>query len=171
MGNLHQPLASSSKEKGERTQSPSSLEEELGWSVSARLNATLKQRAKDMRNNPTAPEKRLWWHLSASKLDGHKFRRQAVIGPYIADFLCPQKKLVVEVDGETHDLDKDAQRDADLRAAGYTVFRVTYEDVLKYMDAVLQSIAAKIESVPDRWPSPHPNPSPEGEGLMEMPQC
>jgi very-short-patch-repair endonuclease len=62
----------------------------------------LVERARQMRRQPTEPEKRLWRHLSNSQLGGYKFRRQATIEPFIADFLCPAKGLVVEVDGETH---------------------------------------------------------------------
>jgi very-short-patch-repair endonuclease len=63
-------------------------------------------RARQMRNTPTEPEKRLWRHLSNSQL-GYKFRRQSVIGHYIVDFLCPAKALIVEVDGDTHDAEAD----------------------------------------------------------------
>ena len=70
-----------------------------GWGLSAIFLAELNSRAADMRRNPTEPEKRLWRALSNGQIEGHKFRREAVIGPYIADFLCPQKALIVEVDG------------------------------------------------------------------------
>jgi very-short-patch-repair endonuclease len=53
-----------------------------------------------MRREPTEPEKRLWRNLSNRQLDGHEFRRQTTIEPFIADFLCPAKALIVEVDGE-----------------------------------------------------------------------
>ncbi|MEM6834888.1 MAG: DUF559 domain-containing protein [Pseudomonadota bacterium] len=133
--------------------------------MSNKLHQTLKTRAQDMRNNPTEPEKRLWRHLSGSKLGGHKFRRQAVIGPYIADFLCAQKKLIIEVDGDTHDLKEDARRDAALLSFGYHVIRITNQDVMQNMDGVLTLVLTQLNQMADRWP--HPNPSPEGEGLSK----
>ena len=136
-----------------------------GWGLSAERLAELNRRAADMRRNPTEPEKRLWRHLSNSQLGGHKFRRQSVIGSYIVDFLCPQKALIVEVDGETHDVDKDRPRDSVLAERGFRLIRVTNRDVLTNMDGVLQGILAALEEAPDRWDGPpHPNPSPEGEG-------
>ncbi|MEM7568958.1 MAG: endonuclease domain-containing protein, partial [Pseudomonadota bacterium] len=118
---------------------------------------------RDMRNNPTEPEKRLWRHLSGSKLEGHKFRRQAVVGHYIADFLCPQKKLIVEVDGDTHDLNDDANRDAALRSFGYQVVRVTNQDVMHNMDGVLTVVLNQLTQTANRWHRPLA-PSSEGEG-------
>jgi very-short-patch-repair endonuclease len=107
-----------------------------------------------MRKNPTEPEKRLWRALSNGQLGGHKFRRQAVVGPYIADFLCPQKALVVEVDGDTHDGENDARRDQALADYGLRVLRVTNPDVMGNLAGVLQHILAVLEQVPDRWDNP-----------------
>ncbi len=73
-----------------------------------------------MRREPTEPEKRLWRSLSNAKLGGHKFRRQVVIENKICDFFCPQKNLVVEVDGDTHSSKADAIRDASLAHIGRT---------------------------------------------------
>ncbi|MEQ8311361.1 MAG: endonuclease domain-containing protein [Sphingopyxis sp.] len=126
-------------------------------------NETLLSYAHKMRRQPTEAEKRLWRHLSGAKLGGHKFRRQAIVGPYIADFFCPQKNLTVEIDGDTHIADVDAKRDKILLNQGIAVVRVTNEDVLTNMDGVLEYLRVKLEGCVDRWP--HPNPSPEGEGL------
>ena len=127
------------------------------------LDATLQERARAMRRNPTEPEKRLWRSLSRSQLAGAKFRRQQVIHPYIVDFLCPAKALVVEVDGDTHDAGADRRRDADLEDKGFRVLRFGNADVMTNMSGVLAAIALTVAASPDRWP--HPNPSPEGEGL------
>jgi very-short-patch-repair endonuclease len=120
-----------------------------------------------MRREPTEPEKRLWRALSASQL-GYKFRRQAVVGPFIADFLCPQKAFIVEVDGDTHDIDTDRRRDAALGSRGFAVMHVTNADVMHNLDGVCLAIRAGLGQAADRWDSPHPNPSPEGEGLSEV---
>ena len=121
--------------------------------------------AHTMRRQPTEAEKRLWRYISGAKLGGHKFRRQAILGPYIADFCCPQKNLAVEIDGDTHIIEADATRDAELRTRGIKVMRVTNEDVLTNMDGVLQLVLTELDGREDRWP--HPNPSPEGEGLSK----
>ena len=113
--------------------------------------ATLLARAREMRRNPTEPEKRLWRHLSASQLGGHKFRRQSVIDYYIADFFCPLKKLIVEVDGDTHDVKADYKRDDRLRNRGYRTVRFTNLDVMGNMDGVLLALVEVLESTPDRW--------------------
>ena len=129
--------------------------------------------ARTMRRQPTELETRLWRHLSGSKLGGFKFRRQQVIAPYIVDFFCPSKGLVVEVDGETHVATVDAARDAQLASRGFTTIRFTNKEVRDNMDGVLTTILMRLQSLPERWDRtcagpdyrPHPNPSPEGEGL------
>ncbi|ASK87384.1 endonuclease domain-containing protein [Sphingorhabdus sp. SMR4y] len=132
--------------------------------------ATLLARAREMRRNPTEPEKRLWRHLSASQLAGHKFRRQAVIDYYIADFFCPLKKLIVEVDGDTHDIDSDFKRDDRLRKKGYRTVRFSNLDVMGNMDGVLLALVEVLDGTPDRWAGRRagttPNPSSEEEGLQ-----
>ncbi|MEI9926467.1 MAG: DUF559 domain-containing protein [Sphingomonas sp.] len=122
-------------------------------------------RAAQMRRNPTEPEKRMWGILSGSQLEGHKFRRQSVVGCFIADFLCPQKALIVEVDGDTHDEAKDRLRDEVLADHGFRVARVTNLDVMTNIEGVFETIRSALQQAPARWASPHPNPSPEGEGL------
>jgi len=119
-----------------------------------------------MRRDPTEPEKRLWRNLSNSQLSGFKFRRQAVIGAHIADFLCPAKALIVEVDGDTHDPDRDNRRDTVLAAQRYRTIRFTNAEVMQNVEGVLLTILRALMTTADRWAGrPHPNPSPEGEGL------
>jgi len=130
-----------------------------GWGASAARLEELHKRAREMRNNPTEPEKRLWRALSRKQI-GAKFRRQSVIPPYIADFLCAELKLIVEVDGDTHDAPLDVRRDSQLAQLGYRVIRVTNADVTTNIDGVLQFILEALRKAR----SPHPNPSPEGEG-------
>jgi very-short-patch-repair endonuclease len=118
-----------------------------------------------MRRNPTEPEKRLWRAISNRQVEGAKFRRQAVIPPYIADFLCPALKLIIEVDGDTHDPPRDAARDARLHARGYRVLRFTNADVMSNIAGVFDVIVAAVGEESARVRRPHPYPSPEGEGL------
>jgi len=135
-----------------------------GWGLSAPFLATLHERAAEMRRDPTEPEKRLWRRLSNGQVDGHKFRRQAVIGPFIADFCCPRKALIVEVDGDTHDAARDRSRDDALAALGYRVIRVTNQDVMTNIEGVVRMIGALLAETPVHRARPPPNPSPEGEG-------
>ena len=125
--------------------------------------ASFKPRARELRNRSTEPELRLWRHLRNSQLGGFKFRRQTAIPPFVADFLCPLKALVGEIDGWTHEAGSDCRRDAFLKAQGYMTLRFTNDDVMENVDGVLLVIHETLLSLPDRWP--HPNPSPEGEGL------
>ena len=120
--------------------------------------ATLLERAREMRNNPTEPEKRLWRHLSNSQLAGHKFRRQAVIQNYIADFLCSHKKLIVEVDGDTHDSDLDSNRDRRMRELGYRTVRFTNNDVMGNMDGILTALLGALNESPNHWQKTTPTP-------------
>jgi very-short-patch-repair endonuclease len=121
-----------------------------------------------MRREPTEPEKRLWRHLSNSQLNGFKFRRQAAIPPFIVDFFCPAKGLIVEIDGETHVAEADARRDAVLAARGFMTIRFTNHDVMSNMDGVLTTILHTLNTIPDRqWEaldSPPPKPNPAGGG-------
>ncbi len=152
-------------DKGWRREAPPLQGRGLGWGLSVEQLAELHRRAKEMRKNPTEPEKRLWRNLSNSQLDGCKFRRQSVIGSCIADFFCPSRKLIVEVDGDTHDDPaKDARRDAALGRRGYHVLHVTNYDVMNSVDGVLAYISQALRSDD----IPHPNPSPEGEGLKTV---
>ena len=137
-----------------------------GWGLSALDIAELQNRARSMRNNPTEPEKRLWRALSNGQLEGHKFRRQQVIGWHIADFVCAAAKLIVEVDGATHEESADRARDAALAEHGYRTVRVTNHDVMSNMDGVLTFISEALRKID----SPHPNPSPEGEGVKTVAQ-
>jgi len=124
--------------------------------------------ANELRNNPTPFEIILWKFLKSSQLGGYKFRRQSVIGPFICDFLCPSKGLIVEVDGDTHDPVRDKKRDAALSELGFVTIRFTNYEVGQCPEAVLDLILEKLEAMPDRWPGkllPHPIPSPKGEGL------
>jgi very-short-patch-repair endonuclease len=128
----------------------------------------LLERAREIRRNPTEWEVRVWRRLSNSQL-GHKFRRQSVIFPYICDFLCPAKGLIIEIDGDTHDLAYDGCRDRRLQQRGFEILRFTNVDVRDSIEGVMSTIVRVVRQRPDRWPGlPHPNPSPQGEGL-DMP--
>ncbi len=110
-----------------------------------------------MRAEPTPPEQALWRALSARRLDGLKFRRQAVIEGVIVDFYCPEARLVVELDGRTHDdPDRDARRDARLLALrGLQVVRFSNQQVGLDLEGVLQTILRAARG-PQTLPQPLP---------------
>ena len=99
-------------------------------------------RARDMRHNPTPAEKILWAVLRNRQVEGCKFVRQYPISPFIVDFCCREKKLVIEVDGGIHLSQQpyDRMRDSDLTDLGYRVIRFTNEDVRKNMNSVFSAI-------------------------------
>ncbi len=154
-------------DKGWHPEAPPLQGRGLGWGLSQEQIDWLHSRAREMRRNPTEPEKRLWRNLSNGQLGGLKFRRQEVIGRYIADFMCPARSLIVEVDGDTHDEAKDKLRDDVLAQFGFLVMRVTNQDVMSNPEGVLTAIGLAAKGRASRH-NPHPNPSPEGEGLEEF---
>ena len=99
-----------------------------------------------MRKAGNQAEALLWTELKARRLNGFKFVRQFPAGPYYADFLCRQAKLVVELDGSQHaDSVHDEKRDAFLNAAGYSVLRFWSVDMLRDRESVLATIVEALE--------------------------
>jgi very-short-patch-repair endonuclease len=102
-----------------------------------------KSHARTMRQSLTDAERKLWCALRDRRMQSVKFRRQAPIGPYIADFLCVQHKLVVEADGSQHgESIRDSLRDAWLTHNGYRILRFWNHEILKAQEDVLATIAA-----------------------------
>ena len=122
--------------------------------------------AKQMRSEPTPAEARLWSALRAGRLDGIKFVHQSPAAGAIPDFVARRHKLVIEVDGDTHDLTaaRDAARAVRLKAQGYRILRFTNEDVMRNLDGVLHMIreAVRTASLPPRF-ARHPLPNGERE--------
>ena len=117
----------------------------------------LLERALSMRRELTAPERLLWHALRAQRLDCAKFRRQVVIGRYVADFACRiPKMLIVEVDGETHAGQEEYHlaRSICLRERGYEVTRFTNSDVMTNLDGVLVTIQEALRTPPLPGPLP-----------------
>ena len=102
--------------------------------------------AKQLRTNMTDAERRLWYRLRAHRFDGYKFKRQVPIGPYIVDFACVGRKLVIEVDGGQHaDNQSDEVRDRYLGSEGFRVLRFWNNDVLRNTSGVLETILSALE--------------------------
>ena len=98
--------------------------------------------AQTMLKDMTAPEKKLWLKLKNKQIDGLRFRRQHPIGRYIADFYCHELKLVIELDGAIHDDRKeyDENRDAFLKAGGYSLLRFSNNSIEDSIDDVVKKI-------------------------------
>jgi len=108
-----------------------------------------RDRARALRAAQTEVERRLWQRLRNRQLKGAKFRRQHPIGSYIADFICPDARLVVELDGSQHGEERarqaDQRRTEYLESQGYRVLRFWNEEVLTNIDGVLETISRHLQ--------------------------
>lgn len=115
-------------------------------------NKALKQKARDLRNNATKSKACLWKYvLRARMMKGYQFRRQRPVLNYIADFMCKELKLIIELDGITHSweetLAKDEQRQKELEAAGFRVLRFDDDLVLRHINVVRVMIEEEVKKI------------------------
>jgi very-short-patch-repair endonuclease len=119
-------------------------------------------RARELRRQSTIPERRLWRELKKLEIGSTHFRRQVPIGPFVADFACHAKCLVIELDGGHHfehnKAEVDKLRTAWLQSQGYLVLRFTNTDVIHNLEGVLTRIEESLLLTPT------PSPSPQGGG-------
>ncbi len=131
----------------------------------------LKKYVKEHRENPTPAENILWHLLRGRQLDGYKFRRQHIIGSYIADFVCLSKKIIIEVDGLIHQIPEnkisDTERTAELNKYGFDVIRFTNEEVTGNTDIILNTIVNKLNQ-PTSKESDSNNPPLEGREAFPL---
>ncbi len=110
-------------------------------------------KARELRGTPTEAERAAWYLLRSLRLRGFKFRRQHPMGPYIADFCCVERRLIVELDGGVHgqpsQARSDAQRDAHLESMGYTVARFPNGIVLEAPELFAQKVLSFVWSLPE----------------------
>ena len=125
-----------------------------------------KLKARDRRKNLTEAERRLGKHLRLRQMGEFKFRRQQPIDNYIVDFVCFEKRLVVEIDGGHHSEQpaREAKRDAWLKKQGFTVLRFWNSEVLKEIEAVKERIFNALDLCSDPPPSSSPA---RGEEISE----
>ena len=116
-----------------------------------RQDPELTKKARDLRARQTEAESLLWNVLRGRRLCGLKFRRQYPVKPFVADFACIEKKLVVEIDGGYHDVvyAEDVSRQRKIEAEGWTVIRFSNEDILGDVEAVAIAIARHLETEPE----------------------
>ena len=129
------------------------------------MKKELKQRSRNLRKNQTDAEKLLWYHLRSRQMENTKFRRQHPVGGYIVDFICLEKRLIIEIDGGQHNeqVEYDAKRTRYLESLGYNVIRFWNHDVLQKKNVVLEYIFNILAA-----PSPLPSPSREREKKTDL---
>ena len=114
------------------------------------VNRRQRERAKQLRQAMTPAETLLWRHLKANRMDGIGFRRQVPIRNYIVDFACFSSKLVVELDGESHNFEEkqtaDQHRDAFFASEGFQVLRFTNQEVISNLEGVVEAIREAVAS-------------------------
>jgi very-short-patch-repair endonuclease len=132
-------------------------------------------RAKSMRTEMTDAERALWMQFRAHRLDGLRFRRQTPIGQYIVDFVCHERRLVIELDGGQHaESQRDVTRDRWLESKGYRVLRFWNSDVFKNCEGVLETIVSAAHAMLPTYPLEgevdRPKAGWEG-GKPQAPEC
>ncbi|MDF3933491.1 endonuclease domain-containing protein [Pseudomonas citronellolis] len=121
------------------------------------MSSSYRDFSRQLRKDQTDAERALWQRLRGHRFMDLKFKRQKVVGHYIADFICLERMLVIELDGGQHlDSVADPERDAWLCARGFQVLRFWNHDVLLRMDSVLEAIRLALDS--GSQPSPQPSP-------------
>lgn len=110
--------------------------------------------ARRLRRDATDVEQRFWLAVRDRRLAGFKFRRQVTIGPYVADFACIERRLIVELDGGQHDAGADAARTSYLEGLGWRVVRFWNNEVVENFEGVLEVVRAELMN------KPSPNPLP-----------
>jgi very-short-patch-repair endonuclease len=120
-------------------------------------------RARTLRQNTTEAEKRVWQILRSQQMNGYKFRRQVPIGRYIADFVCHEARLILEIDGGQHDRSspQEAERSRFLQNEGYRILRFWNNEVLANLDGIHATIAAELGRI-----TPTQTLPPQGGGLL-----
>ncbi len=152
-GGVSMPLAHGVGHKDYSTRRPDSL-----------------QKASELRKTAPKAEQKLWQLLRGKQLEGHKFRRQETIGPYIVDFACQQQKLIIELDGDSHGETRqkyhDANRTRYLESAGYRVLRFWNIDLFENGESVLDVI---LQALRNTHTPTLPSPASGGGSLPPIP--
>ena len=114
--------------------------------IGQKISSEKRQRAKELRQKMTPEEALLWHALRTNKLAGWHFRRQQVIDGFIVDFYCHAASLIIEVDGDIHNTQKeqDAERDAHLISRGFRILRVKNDEVNNDVEGALRKILENL---------------------------
>src|ERR1700730_12194367 len=148
-----------------------------GGDVSRRKSRDMKKRpvdgaharARTLRQNMTQAERRVWQILRSHRMTGYQFRRQVPIGRYIADFVCHEARLIVEIDGGQHDRSspREAERNGFLENEGYRILRFWNNEILENLDGVHETIADELGRISPTQTLPHQGPI-KGEGFCQV---
>lgn len=111
--------------------------------------------ARRLRRNQTDAERKLWAALRGKTLGGYRFRRQHPMGPYVVDFVCLERRLIIELDGEQHAFDqaRDKKRDEWLQSRGYNVVRFWNNEIYNNLPGVLDVLLEHLQT-PQTSPPP-----------------
>ena len=137
---------------------------------------TTLQRSRELRQSQTDAEGLLWYYLKNKQFGGYKFRRQQSIGKYIVDFICLEKKLIIELDGghhnEAQNVKYDAVRDKFLREIGFRVLRFGNDEIFKNCDEVLNFVLNELDGPKADCKKEHITPTPHqnSAGVLTPPQ-
>jgi very-short-patch-repair endonuclease len=116
--------------------------------------SVLTQWRKALRKNLSKAEAIMWNHLSRRQMSGYKFRRQHSVDQYVLDFYCPELKLAIEIDGDSHFMpgaqEQDKTRQEHIEAFGIRFLRFTNEDVCKNVDGVCQTVYNAVDELMKR---------------------
>jgi len=115
-----------------------------------------------LRREQTDVERVFWLEVRDRRLNGFKFRRQATVGPYVADFLCVEARLIVELDGGQHNAKAEAGRTASLKERGYRVLRFWNNDVVENIEGVLMTVVDALHEGSKALTQPSPAKAGEG---------
>jgi very-short-patch-repair endonuclease len=129
----------------------------------AMVSQEQRRRARQLRRTMTRAETLLWHYIKAHRVGGFAFRRQVPMRGYVADFACHSARLIVEIDGESHDyesrIQRDEKRDAWFVSEGYAVLRFTNDQVLANLEGVVETIrntaSSRLRSTPPSLSLPH----------------
>jgi len=103
---------------------------------------------RQFRSSLTSAEAKLWFHIRAKRFESLKFKRQHGIGPYIVDYYCAEKALVIEVDGDVHagevQKERDESREDYLKRCGLRILRYNNQDILKNIEGVLENLRSWV---------------------------
>ena len=124
--------------------------------------------ARKLRKRLTDAERRIWSRLRLRQLDGMKFRRQAPIDQYVVDFLCLEKRLIVEIDGGQHTVQSDKERTDWLESQGFTIVRIWNNEALQNTEGAVERIPRRLRAGPPPTPA---RPRKGGGALTRPPRC
>jgi very-short-patch-repair endonuclease len=124
------------------------------WPSETRQWKKLKPAARALRREATAAETILWEKLRNGQIDGHRFRRQPAIGPFVVDFCCWKKRLIIEVDGGVHlaQTEQDRTRQEHLQSREYRVLRFSNDEVEHSLETVVRTIGEALSITPSPEP-------------------